>query len=155
MRYTLYRSLFNAVRCGKLLEASALWSNDMENAQPIEINDFDNAIDFAANYLRTYFCDEPVPDDQVLMRFLAQEYRKLDGLPVLLEVGCGPVINHVLSAVPFVSEIHMADYRSDNLQAISDWITNASDAHNWHRFTRFALEVEGQTQVSYRNCDGT
>ena len=112
------------------------------DSNAIRVDDFDHAQNFTDNYLRTFFLGEPVPDDQALMQFLAQEYKKIHGAPQLLEVGCGPVINHVLSAVPYVSEIHMADYRQDNLDAIRRWKEKDQAGHNWNRFTRFALQVE-------------
>lgn len=106
--------------------------------------DFSGTHSYARDYLRTFFLHDPVPDEQVVMRFLAEEYAKLDGQPALLEIGCGPIVNHVLSAVPSVSEIHMADLRDDNLEEIRKWKKGDPDAHSWVRFTRFALEVEGR-----------
>lgn len=107
------------------------------------IDAFENAPDYAANYLRTFFMGEPVPDVQVVMSFLAKEFAKLKGMPLLLEIGCGPIVIHTLSAAPRVSGIHMADLREDNLQEIEKWVASAPDAHCWNRYTRFALQAEG------------
>lgn len=112
--------------------------------EPLQIDSFEKAPDYAANYLRTFFLGEPTSDEQFLMRFLAHEYARLEGKPLLLEIGCGPVVNHVLSATPHVSRIDMADYREDNLGEIRKWISRDPTAHSWHRFTRFALQAEGK-----------
>lgn len=119
-----------------------------EHHSPQIINDFDSAEDYAVDYLRTYFMGEPTPDDQALISFLTERYSLLKGKPVLLEIGCGPVVNHILSAAPYVSEIHMADYRSDSLQQIQKWLDEAPDAHDWHRFTRYVLKLEGVIDIS-------
>jgi len=104
---------------------------------------FEDAPDYAANYLRTYFGGDPDPDEQVVMRFLAHEFTALRDTPALLEVGCGPVVNHILSAAPRVSSIDLADYRADNLRELEKWRNGEPGAHDWTRFTRFALTAEG------------
>lgn len=111
---------------------------------PLHIESFDAAPDYAANYLRTFFMGEPTLDERFVMSFLAREYATLPGGGALLEVGCGPVIHHVLSAAPRVAHIDMADYREDNLGEIRKWIARAPGAHSWRRFTRLALELEGE-----------
>ena len=119
-------------------------AQDIQKSAERVISDFETAPNYAANYLRTFFLGEPVPDDQALMKFLATEYAKLEHAPVLLEVGCGPVINHILSAAPHVSAIDMADYRADNLEEISKWRARTHGAHDWSKFIRFALASEGK-----------
>ena len=111
--------------------------------QGTTIESFDAAPDYAANYLRTFFRGDPPPDERAVMRFLAREYAQLRG-EALLEVGCGPVVTHVLSAAPHVSRIDLADLREDNLEEIRKWRDRAPGAHSWSRFTRFALQAEGQ-----------
>lgn len=111
----------------------------------VRMDSFDEAIDFARDYLRTYFMGEVVPDDRVLMRFLVEQYPRIQGQPTLLEVGCGPNINHVLPAVPYVSRIHMCDLREDNLEEIRKWREGAAGAHDWTNFTTFVLRHEGAT----------
>ncbi len=109
-----------------------------------ETDVFGDAPDYARDYLRTFFMGEPTPDEKLLMEFLAGEYAGLDGATSLLEVGCGPVVNHVLSAAPHVPELHMADLRADNLAEVEAWRDGADGAHDWRRFTRFALRAEGR-----------
>ncbi len=117
-------------------------SNTIPNRE-IQITSFDSAPDYASNYLRTFFMGDPVPDVQALMGFLAGEYKKIEGVPTILEIGCGPIINQIVSAVPFVSSIHMADYRQDNLDQIRKWMDKDPQAHSWGRYTRYALMCEG------------
>ena len=116
---------------------------------PIHVDDFAKAKNYAADYLRTYYSGEPTPDDQALLRFLVREFPRIKahGQPPLLEVGCGPVVNHLLPAVPYVSTIQMCDFRDDNLEEVRKWRDNQPGAHDWRRFTRFVLELE-QTDAS-------
>ncbi len=118
-----------------------------------EIKNFDSAEDYAADYLRTYFMQEPTPDEEVVMAFIAERYKLLKGRPTLLEIGCGPIITHILPAVPYVSKVHLADYRPDNLIEIQKWIDRGEGAHNWNIFTRYVLNLEGILSPSQEQID--
>lgn len=114
--------------------------------------DFDYRLDvqknFAERYLNTYFhgsCEFP-RDEQAICRFLVQECRKIVGTPVMLDIGCGPGIQHELPAAPYVSSVIMADYLSDNLEAIKKWKDRDAKSHNWNHFTRFILRCENECQ---------
>jgi hypothetical protein len=113
------------------------------SSEVIKTEQFEAVERFAEDYLRTFFMGEPTPDDQALIRFLIREYQVLGGKHPLLEIGCGPVVNHVLPAVPYVTEIHMADLREDNLEQVWKWVQRDPAAHDWYRFTRFTLIEEG------------
>lgn len=97
---------------------------------------------FADRYLNTFYT-EILQDEVQLAEFLAREYRKIDGLPDMLELGCGPCVARALQAVPHVSSIVMSDYLPDNREAVRQWQQRHPEAHDWTDFTRLALEVEG------------
>ncbi len=41
---------------------------------------------------------------------------------MVLEVGCGPTVHHILPFVPYASELHMADYLPENLEEVRRWV---------------------------------
>ncbi|UMP06875.1 guanitoxin biosynthesis pre-guanitoxin forming N-methyltransferase GntF [Amycolatopsis sp. EV170708-02-1] len=97
---------------------------------------------FADRYLNTFY-SHIVQDEIQLAEFLAQEYRKIEDMPEMLEIGCGPCVARALQAAPYVSNITMSDYLLDNLEAIRAWQQKRPDAHDWKEFARLALQVEG------------
>src|SRR5262245_50176056 len=110
------------------------------------VENFDtDAESFSRNYLRTYFSgDTPDPDEQFNITFLIEQFRKLTEAPVLLDIGCGPTVTHVLPAEPHVSGFHMADYLPECLEEIRRWKNRERSAHNWNVFTRYTLQAEGE-----------
>ena len=108
------------------------------------VNDFnDDAAAFAKNYLQTYYAGEPDPDEQIVLKFCVEQFSRLKTSDVLLDVGCGPTVHHILPAEPYVREIHVADYLPECLNEIQKWQNRDPQAHDWNAFTRFALEAEG------------
>jgi hypothetical protein len=82
-------------------------------------------------------------DESETLRFLIEEFKKIQGYPTALEFGCGPVVAHLLPLASYVSEIHVADYLQGNLAEVRKWQSSLADAHNWACFTKFVLEHEG------------
>jgi hypothetical protein len=105
--------------------------------------DFVTVSNFARDYLSTYYCQPPTHDEQAVLSFLIRHYSRLESLPCAIEIGCGPTVHHVLPLVPYVSEIHMADYLPDNLEQVRLWRDNAPDAHCWDEYTSLTLVQEG------------
>jgi hypothetical protein len=104
----------------------------------------DAITDFSRDYLFTFYSQGPTPDELAVFDFLIRHYPKIESQPCMIEIGCGPAIHHALPAVPFVSEIHMADYLNQNLEHVRAWKAGRPDAHNWHRFTALTLRLEGR-----------
>lgn len=97
-----------------------------------------NPVDYLADYY-TYV----EPDEHHTLRFLAQEFEKIEGRPVALEFGIGPTLHRALSLSPYVREIHVADYLPSNLEEIRKWQKGDNGAHNWKPFTETVLAYEG------------
>ena len=105
--------------------------------------DFRDVDNFARDYLATYYCQPPAPDEQVVLSFLAEHYRKIACQPCAIEIGCGPTVHHALPLAPYVSEIHMADYLPENLEEVKQWRDGHPDAHRWQEYTTLTLSLEG------------
>jgi|AP95_1055475.scaffolds.fasta_scaffold07485_2 hypothetical protein len=108
-----------------------------------EKTDYRTAVapDFARRYLDTYFTGIDA-DEKVICTFLAEEYAKLRGSPDMIDIGCGPCIQHVLSSVPYVKSIQLADYLEDNLDELRKWAQEQGGAFDWNHFTEFILQLE-------------
>jgi len=100
--------------------------------------------EFSRDYLFTFYSQGPTPDEEAVFDFLVRHYPKIESAPCMIEVGCGPAVHHALPAAPFVSEVHMADYLSENLEQIRAWKEGRADAHDWHAFTALTLRLEGK-----------
>ena len=108
-----------------------------------DTTDYNTAVkpDFARRYLDTYFRSIDM-DERKICTFLAEEYAKLVGRPEMIDIGCGPCIQHVLSATPYVSSIQLADFLDDNLAELRKWIQSQNSAFDWTHFTEFILQLE-------------
>jgi hypothetical protein len=94
-------------------------------------------------YLNTYYSDAPQPDEQQLLSFLVREYKKIKFAHTAIEFGIGPTIHHLLPLVPYVSQIHVADFLDQNLNEVRKWKKSSPDAHNWNEYTKYVLHLEG------------
>ncbi len=114
--------------------------------EPVDgLFDFRTTASFASTYIDTYYRDKPpTNDERRVFEFLARHLRGLPQQAVMLEVGCGPTVHHVLPFVRSVDEIHVADYLAENLSEIDKWQRGAPDACGWSRYAELVLELEGR-----------
>ena len=108
-------------------------------------------------YLRQYYSQDSIPDDeeaiyQRLIPYLKREGRRFTRA---IDFGCGPTVHLLTPLAPWVEEIHLADYLPGNLREVQKWVQAEEDAHNWDINIRRALEIEGgippsQTEVETR-----
>ena len=114
--------------------------------EPVDgLFDFRTTTSFASAYIDTYYRDKPpTNDERRVFEFLVRNIRDLPRQALMLEVGCGPTVHHVLPFVRSVDEIHVADYLTENLSEIDKWKTGAPDACGWHHYAELALELEGR-----------
>jgi len=115
-------------------------------AEPVDgLFDFRTTKSFAGAYIDTYYRDKPPTNDELrVFEFLVRQLRDLPPQSLMLEVGCGPTVHHVLPFVRRVGEIHVADYLPENLSEIEKWKRSAPDACGWHRYAELVLELEGR-----------
>ncbi len=115
-------------------------------SEPVDgLFDFRTAASFAREYIDTYYRDRPpTNDEQRVFEFLVRHLRELPPQSLMLEVGCGPTVHHVLPFVGSVGEIHVADYLDDNLAEIDKWKKGAADACGWRQYAELVLTLEGR-----------
>jgi len=97
------------------------------------------------DYLQQYYADStPAKDERANAQFMAQEMTRLGRrFSIALEFGCGPTIHHAASLVPYVDELHMSDYLSENLEQIRAWLDDRPGAHDWSVYLSGVLDAEG------------
>ena len=104
------------------------------------------------SYLDYYYKNVNERHAEVL-RQLHQFYSTISTGVKVLDVGSGPIIAHVISAVTKASEIILSEYTDKSREEIQRWITNHPDAHNWGPYFTFivqGLEGKGNDEVSKR-----
>ena len=122
--------------------------------EPVDgLFDFRMAASFASAYIDTYYRDRPPTDDeQRVFEFLVRHLRELPPQSLMLEVGCGPTVHHVLPFVRAVNEIHVADYLADNLAEVDKWKKGAPDACGWRQYAELVLTLEGRPAAPADVC---
>lgn len=106
--------------------------------------DFKTGPAFAAAYLDTYYRQPPTADETAVSKFLVREFARRPPSGRFIELGCGPTLHHVFPFVPHVSEVHLADYLDDNLEAVRTWLSGSEGAHDWSQYTALTLRHEGR-----------
>ena len=119
--------------------------NDMATGRKEEYEKFDPLAFLEMRYRKT--------TDYYRFSFPLQEYHSFftkifsgNGKALkVLDYGCGPVLMYVISAVPFASEIIMADIVPECLDEIKKWIQNDPSAFNWDSHFEYVVQkLEGK-----------
>lgn len=87
------------------------------------------------------------------LRHLHRFYSTVEPNVKVIDVGSGPIIAYVISAVTKASELVFAEYTEKNREEIQRWIACHPDAHNWGSYFEFIvkeLEGKGDEEVSVR-----
>jgi hypothetical protein len=112
----------------------------MSTSAAIEYSSFEDWD--AKDYLSEYY-SEILEDERHALRFLAEALRGLPPVDLALDAGCGPCVHHCFPLVPYAREIHCADFVAGNREAITGWIEQRPDAHDWSVFAAHTLVCEG------------
>ena len=101
-------------------------------------------------YLSQYYSGNYVADDEkanfeFMVTWLKQSQRIYERG---IDFGCGCTLHHVMPLVPYVGEIHLADYLPENLVELQKWLDNKPEAHNWDTYFREVLALEGNQDIS-------
>jgi nicotinamide N-methyltransferase len=105
------------------------------------------------DYLQQYYATSYVAEDEIaifqhIISFL-QNSNKF--FPRAIDFGCGPTVHHAIPFVPYVAELHLADYLSSNLNEIQKWLNGDTNAHSWDMYIKGVLEIEGHKDIQV--CD--
>ena len=66
----------------------------------------------------------------------------------VLDIGTGPCIAHAISVAPYASKIVWAEYTASNRAALTAWLQNQKDAHDWMPwFKKIVIEMEGKDEI--------
>jgi SAM-dependent methyltransferase len=83
--------------------------------------------------------------------FFTQTFSKCEKNLRILEYGCGPVIMHLISAVPVATEIVMADKVPECLQEVDRWVNGNPQAFDWTaHFDHVVQILEGKGEREAR-----
>lgn len=123
-------------------ELDVFSTEEMENAEFATFEEL-NPEFFATSYETDSYPDCILTDERIILKRLASIYRDYAGAKCMLDVGCGPVPTHIVSAAPWVEEIHMADYLQANIDRLSLWINNEPGARDWSSYIQYSLDMEG------------
>lgn len=100
------------------------------------------------SYLKTFYANVQGSEEEgdILKLKLSFLHQLASDLPsnkeMLLDLGCGPCIDSVISLSSKCSRIFMAEFMTSSRRQIEKWVLAQSDAHDWSPFFRFAAEKE-------------
>lgn len=96
-------------------------------------------------YLRQYYTTSVIPSDEVaILSRIVPYLRKKDMIfQKAIEFGAGPTLHHAVALIPYVRELHVADYLKNNLDEIRSWLDGNPSAHNWDMYIQGILKLEG------------
>ncbi len=103
------------------------------------------------DYLRQYYSkpeDIAASDEVAIQRFVTRYLRERGHVFERgLDLGCGPTLHHAVPLVPWVRELHLADYLYVNRAEVEKWLVGRPDAHDWDISIRLTLETEATNDV--------
>jgi hypothetical protein len=99
----------------------------------------------AKEYLQQYYATAAIPSDELAIYNAVLPYLQTarPHFARALDFGCGPTVHHVIPFIPYVQELHLADYVPENLAAIQHWLQGDPEAHNWDMYIKGVLQLEG------------
>jgi leucyl-tRNA synthetase len=101
-------------------------------------------------YLDEYFQEVDQTNHNV-MQFIVETTKTYESIlkgVKLLNFGCGPCVDTMMSFAPYCAEIHMSDYLAGNLAEVQSWVNGDPDAFNWDIFLRRALRLESARELT-------
>lgn len=107
------------------------------------------------DYLSHYYSTAYVADDDaaIFERLISFFKQKNKTFAKVIEFGCGPTPHHIFPVVPYLEELHFADYVPENLQEITNWLEGDSNAHNWDMWIEYILKKEGLAPITPEEID--
>ncbi len=102
----------------------------------------------ARDYFETYYSEVVLPDEQAVLAYQLEVMRAArQRFGRALEYGCGPTLHRAIAAAPYVFRLDMADWLTDNLACVREWLAADEGNTDWNRFTRYVLGREGRRRI--------
>ncbi|XP_018427398.1 PREDICTED: nicotinamide N-methyltransferase-like [Nanorana parkeri] len=141
----------------------------MEVLSASEDHVYDKDFD-ARKYLDMFYRVDPKThkDTVFLLTFLKNIFSsgRVEG-NILIEIGAGPCIYHILSACENFKKIYLTDYVQGNLEELEKWLKGDREAFDWSPFLKYVCDIENhrsteeekaekiRRKVSLMKCDVT
>jgi NNMT/PNMT/TEMT family len=102
------------------------------------------------DYLKQYYTTASLPADELAIYNFIIHYLQAEQPHFVkaLDFGCGPTVHHIIPFIPYVEEVHLADYLPANLLALQQWLHGEPSAHNWDMYVQSVLTLEGIARPS-------
>jgi SAM-dependent methyltransferase len=99
---------------------------------------------YAITYKETCYPRYPFPDTKIIIDHFVSWFSELSNIHTVLELGCGPVLSHIVATVPIANEIIMSDFLSENLDMIDRWCRQGQESGiDWSGHVEYVLMSEG------------
>lgn len=100
----------------------------------------------AKSYLKQYYSSGKINSDEIItLKYLVNYLKSSNKIfERAIDVGSGPTLHQIIPLIPYVKELHLADFLPENLKEIKKWLSDSSDAHSWGIYTQYVLELEGR-----------
>jgi len=101
------------------------------------------------SYLSQYYMTPTIPSDElsILRHILPFLRSRTHPFSKAIDVGAGPTLHHAIALIPYVAELHLSDYLTNNLKHIRKWLDSAPDAHNWDTYIKEIILLENTKET--------
>lgn len=101
-------------------------------------------LEYAEVYQKTCYPRLPFPDTKIIIEQFVSWWDEIGEVDAVLELGCGPVLSHIMTVVPRCQKIVMSDYLAENLDLIRTWVDERPGSYDWSGHVEYALLAEGR-----------
>ena len=109
----------------------------------------------AQDYFNTYYSEVVLPDEQVVLAYQIETLKRSEHkFGRGLEYGCGPTLHRAIAAARYAFRIDMADWLTDNLAQVREWVNSTSANTDWNLFTDYILTCENRDEARNEAIDG-
>jgi SAM-dependent methyltransferase len=103
------------------------------------------------DYLKQYYTLEKLSTDEVkLFKYIIDFLDKFprNYFENFIDFGAGPTVHRLIPFAFHVKNIYIADYNTENLKEIENWIKELGNAHGWDDQVRHILKLKHQSNAS-------
>ena len=115
-------------------------------------------VDFKSNYYLAKRYKDMTNETRIhfILRFYHEPFQTLPYSLNILEFGCGPIIQHSISAAAHASEVVFSDIVASNREAVKKWLRKDPAAFNWSPHFDYVVQtLEGKGEKEAREREET